>query len=116
MRIEQVLANLLSNAAKYGDAHAPIQLRIDRITTEVQIAVTNRGKGIAADELPRLFDRFARSPAAAGSGVPGLGLGLYITKEIVEAHGGRIWAESEPGKRTTFHVVLPAAEARLEAA
>ena len=116
MRIEQVLVNMLSNAAKYGDAHAPIQLRVDFTTTEVQIAVTNRGKGIAADELPRLFDRFARSPATARSGVPGLGLGLYITKEIVEAHGGRIWAESEPGKTTTFHVVLPAEKARLEAA
>ena len=116
MRIEQVLANLLSNAVKYGDAHAPIQVRVDRTRTEVQIAVTNRGKGIAAEELPRLFDRFARSRTTTGSGVPGLGLGLYITKEIVEAHGGRISAESEPGTTTTFHIALPAANARREAA
>ncbi|HKW47894.1 MAG TPA: ATP-binding protein [Gemmatimonadaceae bacterium] len=116
MRIEQVLANLLSNAAKYGDAHAPIQVRVDRAATEVRIAVTNRGKGIAADELRRIFDRFARSRTTSGSGVPGLGLGLYITKEIVEAHGGHIWAESEPGKTTTFRIALPAAESRLEAA
>ncbi len=116
MRIEQVLANLLTNAAKYGDAHAPIQVRVTRAATELTIAVTNRGQGIAAEELHRIFDRFARSRAAAGSGVPGLGLGLYITKEIVEAHGGHIWAESEPGKTTTFHVALPAAALRLEAA
>ena len=116
MRVEQVLVNLLSNAVKYGDPHALIHVRIDRAATEVRIAVTNSGKGIAPDELPRLFDRFARSRTTAGSGVPGLGLGLYITKEIVEAHGGRIWAESEPGKTTTFHILLPAAEARLEAA
>ena len=116
MRIEQVLANLLSNAAKYGDAHAPIRVCVDRNRSEVHIAVTNHGQGIAADELPRLFDRFTRSRTTTGSGVPGLGLGLYITKEIVEAHGGRIWAESEPGKTTTFHITLPAAEARLVAA
>jgi PAS domain S-box-containing protein len=116
MRIEQVLGNLLSNAAKYGDTDAPIQLRLACTATEVQIAVTNRGKGMAAEELPRLFDRFARSRSTVGSGVPGLGLGLYITKEIVEAHGGRIWAESEPGKTTTFHIALPTAQARREAA
>lgn len=116
MRIEQVLANLLSNAAKYGDDHAPIQARVDRGATEVRIAVTNRGKGIAADELRRIFDRFARSRTTSGSGVPGLGLGLYITKEIVEAHGGHIWAESEPGKTTTFCIALPAADPRREAA
>jgi len=116
MRIEQVLVNLLSNAVKYGDPHAPIYLRIDRAATEVRIAVTNHGKGIPADELPRLFDRFARSRTTTGSGVPGLGLGLYITKELVKAHGGRIWAESDPGKTTTFHIALPAVEARREAA
>jgi|tagenome__1003787_1003787.scaffolds.fasta_scaffold20985322_1 PAS domain S-box-containing protein len=116
MRIEQVLGNLLSNAAKYGDANSPIHLQLDCTGTEVQIAVMNRGKGVPADELPRLFNRFARSRTTVGSGVPGLGLGLYITKEIVEAHGGRIWAESEPGKTTTFHIALPAAQAQREAA
>jgi len=116
MRIEQVLANLLSNAAKYGDAEAPIQLQLDRTTTDVHMAVTNRGQGIGPDELSGIFDRFTRSRTATHSGVPGLGLGLYITKEIVEEHGGRIWAESEPGKTTTFHITLPAAEARRVAA
>lgn len=116
MRMEQVLGNLLTNAAKYGDGGAPIQVRVDRTPTEVFIAVTNQGKGIGAEELPRIFDRFARSRTTIGSGVAGLGLGLYITREIVEAHGGRIWAESVPGKTTTFHIALPAAREQREAA
>jgi len=116
MRIEQVLANLLSNAAKYGEPGAPIDVRLDRKPDGVEIAVTNSGQGIDPEELPHLFDRFARSKTSRSSGVSGLGLGLYISKGIVEAHGGRIWAESVPGKSTTFHLSLPVAEARSKAA
>jgi len=107
MRIGQVLGNLISNAVKYGDPDAPIDVCLDRTDGEVRIAVTNQGPGIAPDEMPRLFDRFARSRAMRGSGVTGLGLGLYIARGIVEAHGGRLWAESVPGKTTTFYVDLP---------
>jgi len=107
MRIGQMLGNLLSNAVKYGDGQHDVQVHLDRHDHEIEIAVTNYGKGIEPEELPRLFDRFVRSKTTRGSGVPGLGLGLYISKGVVEAHGGRLWAESKPGDTTTFHLTLP---------
>ena len=66
--------------------------------------------------MPRLFERFMRSKTTRGSGVTGLGLGLYISKGIVEAHGGRIWADSVPGKTTTFYIALPAAVVKAQEA
>ena len=116
MRIEQVLQNLISNAIKYGDPETEVTVREEQRGNEIEIAVTNHGNGIAPDELPRLFDRFTRSRATRGSGTPGLGLGLYIAKGIVEAHGGRIWAESIPCEVTTFHVALPLSAELQEAA
>ena len=116
MRIGQVLGNLLSNAIKYGDNDHEIVVQLDRHGSEIEIAVTNHGKGIEPDELPRLFDRFARSKTTRGTGVPGLGLGLYISKGVVEAHGGRLWADSKPGDTTTFHLTLPTAMWVQEAA
>jgi PAS domain S-box-containing protein len=116
MRIEQVLSNLLLNAAKHGEPDSPIEVRMHRTGGEVEIAVTNSGKGIESSELPRLFDRFTRSKSTQRSGVSGLGLGLYISKGIIEAHGGRLWADSVPGKSTTFHLSLPTAVSRLQAA
>ena len=107
MRIGQVLGNLLSNAVKYGEPASEIVVCVERQDGDVHISVTNSGKGIAADELPRIFSRFARSKTARGSGIPGLGLGLYISKGVIEAHGGRMWAESIPGQTTTFHMTLP---------
>ena len=107
MRIGQVLGNLLSNAIKYGDGQHDVVVHVDRHDHEIEIAVTNHGKGIEPEELPRLFDRFVRSKTTRGTGVPGLGLGLYISKGVVEAHGGRLWAESNPGDTTTFHLTLP---------
>lgn len=107
MRIGQVLGNLLSNAIKYGDGQHEVVVHLDRHDHEIEIAVTNHGKGIEPEEMPGLFDRFVRSKTTRGSGVPGLGLGLYISKGVVEAHGGRLWAESTPGETTTFHLTLP---------
>jgi PAS domain S-box-containing protein len=108
-RIDQVLGNLISNAVKYGDANGAIDIRLDRGAEEIEIAVTNRGRGVSAEELPRLFDRFMRSKSARGSDVQGLGVGLYVAKGLVEAHGGRIWAESIPGQTTTIRFTLPIA-------
>ena len=116
MRIEQVLGNVLTNAVKYGEPSAPINVDLECDQNEFHIAVTNRGEGIVADELPHIFDRFMRSKKARGSATAGLGLGLYISKGIIEAHGGRMWAESAPGKTTTFHIALPVALPRLLAA
>ena len=106
-RIEQVLTNLLSNAAKYGEPGTPIAVRLESRAAETQVSVTNHGAGIAPDDLSRLFQRFYRTPEAREGKVAGLGLGLYITKGLVEAHGGRIWAESIPSQTTTFTFTLP---------
>ena len=114
-RFEQVLGNLISNAAKYGDEGGEILVHVKQNRDEAQISVTNHGQGIAPEELSKLFTRFGRSKEARGSGVPGLGLGLYIANGLVEAHGGRMWAESVPGDTTTFHFTLPSRPA-LEAA
>jgi PAS domain S-box-containing protein len=116
MRIGQVLGNLISNAVKYGDPKTAVDVSVDYTDAEVKIAVTNYGPGITADEMPRLFERFMRSNRSRGSGVTGLGLGLYIARGIVEAHGGRIWADSEPGKTTTFYIALPAAVVKAQEA
>ncbi len=104
-RIAQVLTNLLSNAAKYGDADAPIDVRVRAHDGAVEVAVTNRGAGVTPEQLARLFQRFYRTEGARSRA--GLGLGLYITRGLVEAHGGRISAESTPGETTTFRFTIP---------
>ena len=81
-----------------------------------RISVSNRGKGIAPEDVPRLFSRFGRSSTTQEPAAPGLGLGLYIAKGLVEAHGGRIWVDSVPGKSTTFHFTLPGRVPAKEAA
>jgi PAS domain S-box-containing protein len=108
-RIEQVLDNLVSNAAKYGEIGADITIALERHDADFEVAVISRGAGIAPVDLPRVFQRFARSERERRRGVPGLGLGLYICKGLIEAHGGRIWAESIPGRTTTFRFTIPAA-------
>lgn len=110
VRIEQVLVNLLTNARKYGSAGQPIRVEVAPHDGEVEVTVTNRGPGIAASELQSLFGRFRRTDRARASRTPGLGLGLYISKGLVEAQHGRIWAESTEGETTAFHFVLPRAE------
>jgi signal transduction histidine kinase len=106
MRIEQVLSNLLSNAAKYGDGQGPIHVRIAHEGRETCVSVTNVGSELGEAELSRLFTRFYRTPSAQAGPKRGIGLGLYITKGLVQAHGGRIWVTSAQG-RTTFHFTLP---------
>ena len=106
-RIEQVLTNLLTNAAKYSPPEAEITLEVRGGPDEVVVSVADRGAGIPAEDLPRLFSRYYRSKAAGPA--EGLGLGLYIARGLVEAHGGRIWVESEVGKGSVFSFALPAA-------
>jgi signal transduction histidine kinase len=107
--LEQVLNNLIGNAMKYSPDGGPIEVKVARSgEREVEFAVADRGIGIRSTELARVFGLFYRSPDRLARDVGGMGLGLYITKEIVDRHNGRIWAESEVGKGTTFHVALPA--------
>jgi signal transduction histidine kinase len=107
-RIEQVLANLVGNALKYSPAHERVRVAMERRGQKVEVAVGDRGMGIPPAELPRLFDRFHRTPQALASGLSGTGLGLYICQGIVEAHGGRLWATSPGvGQGATFRFTLP---------
>ncbi len=116
MRVGQALGNLVSNAIKYGREQTDITVALKQRADEVEIAVTNQGPGIPPDEVPRLFDRFMRTRTARGSGISGLGLGLYIAQGVIQAHGGRLRVESTPGETTTFFAVLPTSAERREAA
>ena len=107
VRLEQVLVNLLTNAIKYSDVGTAIDVATDVTERELHVQVTNRGPGILTAELPRLFERYYRSPGARANTTPGLGLGLYIARGLVAAHGGHMWVESKPGETTTFHFTLP---------
>jgi PAS domain S-box-containing protein len=109
-RLLQVLGNLLSNAAKYGTPDREVLLEARRVDDQIRISISNHGPGIAPDEAPLLFERFTRTRAARKSTIQGIGLGLYICKGLIEAHAGRIWVESTPGLRTTFHFTLPVPE------
>jgi signal transduction histidine kinase len=108
-RIVQVLQNLVSNAVKFTPPGGEIAIRAAAENGEALIAVRDTGTGIPAEHLPRLFDRFWQ---ATGSRRGGAGLGLAIAKGIIEAHGGRIWVESEVGRGSTFTFALPALETR----
>jgi PAS domain S-box-containing protein len=108
-RIQQVLTNLITNAAKHGEPGTEICVGAASHDEVVEVTVTNRGRGIPADELPLLFSRFERTRGARAAGTPGTGLGLYIAKGLIEAHGGRIWVDSTPGELTTFHFVVASA-------
>lgn len=103
-RLEQVIGNLLTNAIRYGQGK-PVEINIKRTGNSVVLSVTDKGYGIAKEDLMRIFGRFER--AINSSEVSGLGLGLFISKEIVDSHQGKIWAESMIGKGSTFFVELP---------
>jgi signal transduction histidine kinase len=105
-RIDQVFENLISNAMKYSPADSPVTVTVTIEDDKAHIAVSDRGIGIAPDELERIFNLFYRSPDPRAGHVSGLGLGLFISREIVRRHGGTLSAESGGGG-STFHVRLP---------
>jgi signal transduction histidine kinase len=104
LRIEQVIVNLLSNAVKYGRSR-PIRIRLDAGDGRVRLSIADEGIGIASEDLNRIFSRFGRAAPVRNYG--GLGLGLYIAKHIVEAHGGNIQVASRVGHGSTFLIDLP---------
>jgi signal transduction histidine kinase len=106
-RMYQVLANLVGNAVHHGEPRSSIELRIDGTETEVVIEVTNRGVPIPPETLPSIFDAFRRGRTDQPSRTEGLGLGLFIAKQIVRAHEGSIAVTSSAGDGTTFQVRLP---------
>jgi signal transduction histidine kinase len=105
--MRRVVDNLADNAAKYGSADTPIAVSIRAGEAGVSLDVHNFGGELPPDETERLFTLYRRSRGAESSGKRGWGIGLTLVKGIVEAHGGRVWVESAPGKGTTFHVELP---------
>jgi len=108
-RVDQVLMNLIGNALKFTRRGGAVTVEVAARGAEIELAVMDSGPGIAPSELPLLFERFSQTSAAQATATPGSGLGLLICRHLVEAHGGRIWAESELGKGSRFVVRLPEA-------
>jgi signal transduction histidine kinase len=108
-RLGQMLDNLISNAVKFTPEGGHVDVRLTRAGDRAVIEVRDTGVGVPADEQGRLFQRFFRSSTATEHAIPGVGLGLTISRAIVEAHGGTITFESEEGRGTTFRVKLPLA-------
>jgi len=104
-KIGQVLENLIGNAIKYSPGGGAIKVQADATEDRVQVAVQDEGLGMSADQAARIFEKFYRADAS-NTAVEGLGLGMTIAKNIVEAHDGKIWVESEPGRGTTVTFTL----------
>ena len=111
-RIEQVFENLVGNAMKYSPENGPIKVSLHVNGANAVVSVRDHGIGIAPAEVEKIFGLFYRSPDPRADHVGGLGLGLYISREIVSRHHGRLWAERNPDAGTTFHVTLPLAHVR----
>lgn len=109
-RVEQIMTNLLTNAAKYSRPETEISVGIGPADGGVQVSVADKGPGIPPEEIPHLFHRFYRREEVRRQRE---GLGLYITKGLVEAHGGRIWVEGEVGVGSTFYFILPVEESSI---
>ena len=108
VRVEQVLVNLVTNACKFAPDGGSIEVCIEESPDQATIHVADDGPGIASEAIEGVFDPFSRGPSSVN--VPGMGLGLYISRQIVEALGGTIWVKSQPGEGSVFSFRLPKAE------
>lgn len=106
-KISQVMDNLVGNAVKFSPVGGKIMVAAEQVDGEMKISVADNGMGIPKKDLPHIFDRFYRADNASTRTAAGMGLGLAIAKYVVESHGGKIWAESEVGKGSTFCFTLP---------
>jgi signal transduction histidine kinase len=108
-RVQQVISNLVGNAVKFTPAGGRVAIEAVEADGVVRVMVRDTGQGIAKEELPHVFGQFWQAGRADRRGI---GLGLAIAHGIIEAHGGQIWVESEPGQGSTFHFTLPVADRR----
>jgi two-component system phosphate regulon sensor histidine kinase PhoR len=106
-RLEQVLNNLVGNAIKYSPDGGEVIVTARREGDSALVSVRDEGIGISQEDRDQLFDRFYRASAERRGGATGLGLGLYVTRRVVEAHGGTVGVDSELGKGSTFYFTLP---------
>jgi signal transduction histidine kinase len=106
-RMEQVVSSLLSNAVKYSPDFAEVRVSAVQEGHAAVVSVTDHGIGIGPDELPRVWERFFQADSGTRRAYPGAGLGLYLVKMVVEAHGGTVHARSVPGQGSVFSVDLP---------
>ena len=111
-----VLDNLISNAIKFTHPGGRVRVRVQDKGEFVMVSVSDDGIGIPLDDREKVFERFYRAGNRSEVNAPGTGLGLAIAREVVDKHGGKIWLESELGKGTTFHFVIPASGREREAA
>jgi len=109
-RLEQVLVNLIHNAVKFTSPGGEVVLSAQTESNLVRFSVRDTGVGIPADDLERIFERFYKADRARSGG--GTGLGLSISRHLVEAHGGKIWAESMEGRGSTFYFTIPIASSK----
>jgi signal transduction histidine kinase len=115
-RIHQVVFNLVDNAVRFTPPGGEVTIAAERVADRIRVTVRDTGVGVASEHLPRLFERFYRvDPARSREDGGGTGIGLAIARSIVEGHGGRIAAQSEPGRGATFTFDLPAAPAAMTA-
>ena len=104
-KIGNVISNLISNGLKYSDNGTRLEVTCKLHDTQVEIQIKDEGIGIKPDDIEKLFERYYR--VQGNHTISGFGIGLYLSAEIIERHGGRIWAESEEGKGSVFHFTLP---------
>jgi PAS domain S-box-containing protein len=108
-KLEEIFINLVDNAIKYSPAGTPVRVAARVVADDIEISIQDRGFGISPDDAAQLFQKFHRISTAATRDIGGTGLGLYIVKGLVEAHGGRVWVESVPGAGSTFVFTMPRA-------
>jgi len=106
-RVNQILSNLIDNAVKFTEQGGRIKIEVKTLENKVRIGVLDTGIGIAKSDTPRLFNKFEQVSKIAGAERKGMGLGLFIVKELVEKHGGQVWAESKSGAGSKFYFTLP---------
>jgi signal transduction histidine kinase len=105
--MDRVITCLLDNAVRFSPAGGPILVAVEANGGEATVSVADRGVGIPPERQPQIFERYYRAHAGTAHDYGGLGLGLEMSRQMVERHGGRMWFESAPGAGSTFHFGLP---------